>query len=149
MRFLYSLLFSGIIILTAGCSMPVGLSSRSTPDISLTAPMQSGLDPVQIGKQLLEEGGRRWLETPVPVVVKKMSYAEAHNWIPMLSQEGDQFWGSETPVWLVVLKGSWIPNDPAQANPQLVTYPGCLLVLFRAADGRLIAEGDSLCSGQQ
>lgn len=111
--------------------------------------MQPGLDPVQTGKRLLEAGERRWLETPVPVVVQKMSFAEAHKWIPMLSEEGDRFWGSETPVWLVVFKGAWIPVDPAQPNLPPVTYPGCLLVLFRAADGNLIAAGDTLCPGQQ
>ena len=143
MRFLYSFLFSGIVILAAGCSA----SSTAAPVEAGNQPTAAA-DPVQTGKQLLEAADWRWLDAPNPVVVQQMSYAEAHKRIPMLSEEY-QFWGSQTSVWLVVFKGRWGSMDPAQANAQSVTYEGCLWVLFRAADGSLIAMGTTLCPGQE
>ncbi len=153
MRHVRSLLLSCFLLFAASCSaLPKAVSIEPSPDLKATAdlpimtPAQMGLDPVQTGRQLLEAGGRRWLESPAPVFVQQMSYGEAHQWIPMLSEEGDQFWGTQTSVWLVILKGRWAPTDSAQAS---VTYDGCLLVLFRSADGQFIAAGDSLCPGQQ
>jgi hypothetical protein len=112
-------------------------------------PREPGLGPVQTGAQLLESVDWRPIEPPTAVEVRQMSYAEARKWITMLSEEGEQVWGRETRLWLVVFQGRWGSSDPAQLNSQSVLYEGCLFVLFRAADGRLIATGDTLCRGQQ
>lgn len=76
-----------------------------------------------------------------------MSYAQARKWMPVLSEEGEQIWGRETGVWLVIFKGRWqlLPYGQTQGTPQPSIYDGCLLVLFKASDGSLIANGDTLC----
>ncbi len=115
-------------------------------------PMQPGLDPVATAKQLLDAAYPPvWLEGPTAVLTQQMTYAEARKWVPAMSPEGEQYWGSQTSVWLVIMKGRWqlLPYGQTQGPPAPTVYDGCLLVLFKAADGTLIANGDSLCPGQQ
>jgi hypothetical protein len=142
-----------MILAVAGCSFaratpappPAVPATAEAPHIANVPPPS---DPVEHGRQLLEAGGRHWPQPPFAVLRQQMSYAEAHKWIPMLSEEGDAFWGSGTPVWLVIFKGPWIPDAPVQTEPQPIKYPGCVLVLFRASDGSLIAAGDTVCPGE-
>ena len=149
MHAVQSLLLACILIVAAGCSAPTGAAPIQQD--SQSAPAQPGPDPVQTAKTLAEgQGQLHWLEPPTAYVVQQMTYGEAHKHIPMLSEDGDQFWGSQTSVWLVALRGRWelTPIDPAQAHPQAVPYEGCSFVLFRAADGALIAMGDTTCPGK-
>ncbi len=151
MRYLYALSLAYLMILAAGCSASqpaatIELVPTPTPDVAISMPMNAGLDPVQTGLQLLASADWRQLESPAAVDVRQMTYVEARQLIPMLSEEGEQFWGRETPLWLVVYRGRWGSSDPAQINAQ--PYEGCLFVLFRAADGKMIATGTTACPGQ-
>ncbi len=166
MRSTHVLLVSIVLVLT-GCAAPKSApivepspqpsaEPAASPQLETAAPPMPPVsaDPyaVQTGRRLLDEAYPPvWLEGPQPVFAQQMTYAEAHKWLPMLSQEGDQVWGKETPVWLVIFKGRWqlLPYGQSQGTPAPTVYDGCLMVLFRAADGKLIANGDSLCPGQQ
>ncbi len=156
MRFLYSLLLSTILFLMAGCSAPpiatpVAPSPQGTVDKYPAGSLVTGLNPVAVGRQILEtNGGARFLESPIPVLVQQMSYSDAHQYIPTLDEAQDQLWSPDRSVWLVIFRARWelMPMGPPGATLQPNTFDGCLLVLFTADDGRLIAMGDSRCPGQ-
>ncbi len=152
MKALHCLLLSCILILTAGCSAPraaptTELLPRTTAGEPVVRPVEPG--PALTGRQLLEgQGDFQFVEPPVAYVVQPMTLAEAHKLIPMLSPEADVAWGTHTRVYLVAFRGRWevTPMGPAGAPP--VLYSGCLFVLFTAADGKLIAGGDTTCPGK-
>ncbi len=159
MRFLLALLLASLLA-TVGCTATAVVAPpepgvplpQSTVPVTedLILPAQPGLNPVETGRQLLEAGGRRWLEPPIPVLVREMPYSEARQWLPMLSEGGEAYWGAQTSVYFIIYKGVWVPTDPGGGPDRPpVTSPGCLMVLFRASDGALIAAGDSACPGQQ
>ncbi len=106
---------------------------------------------MQTAKQLLDAAYPPvWREGPTPAFVQQMTYAEARQVMPVLSEEGEQIWGAQTSVWLVIFKGRWqlLPYGQTQGPPAPTVYDGCLLVLFRASDGSPIANGDTVCPGQ-
>lgn len=153
MRFLYRLYLVTIIVLTVGCSTRRGGSSLlpgpgSTSDSPQTgSPIDTQRDAVAAGNQILEDkGGIRWIETPEPVFVERMSYSEAVKQIGLDIAQYDH-WPRETQVWLVVFKGRWqlIPFDPNQVNPQPRNYEGCALVLLTAQKGEFMDMGDAVC----
>ncbi len=109
--------------------------------------------PAQTGRQLLEgPGDFHFVEPPVAYVTQQMSFEEAHKYIPMLSPgyapdiPGAPY--RETRVYLVAFRGRWqvTPGGPPGTAP--APYEGCLFVLFTAADGKLIAAGDTTCPGK-
>ncbi len=145
MRTLFGLLIASTVILTA-CAAPRPATSVAAgiQPTAEEASVPAGLDPVQTAHQLLEAGDWRWLDAPNPLIVRQMSYSEAHKWLPMLSNEGYGTWGPGTSMWFVVFKGRWGTTDP-----QAVNYEGCLFVLFTANEGRLVATGTTHCPGEQ
>ncbi len=155
MRAIHCLLLSCILI--AGCSAPVAsptpeLLPRFTPDEPAIPPAQPGLEPVSTAKKLLETNGDfHWIDPPTAYAVQQLTIVEAHKLIPMLSPEVDQAWGTQTGVYLVAFRGRWEVGaiDSGQTNPAPVPYKGCLFALFTAADGQLIAAGETPCPGQQ
>ncbi len=152
MKALHCLLLSGVLILAAGCSaLPATPTAELLPRITAGEPAIPPVEPgpALTGRQLLEgPGDYHFVEPPVAYVTQQMTLTQAHKLIPMLSPETDQVWGTQTPLYLVAFRGRWevTPMGPAGAPP--VLYSGCLFVLFTAADGRLIAGGDTTCPGK-
>ncbi len=156
MRFLYPLFCLCIIILAAGCSAS-GIAASFVPppqptadESSPVAPVAAALNPVETARQLLDAAYPPvWLDGPTPALVQQMTFTEARQVMPALSEEAEQVWGRQTSVWLVIFKGRWqlLPYGQTQGPPAPAIYDGCLLVLFRASDGSLIANGDTACPG--
>lgn len=87
---------------------------------------------------------------PAVEFVQEMSYEDAQRMISVGEPDYD-YGPPETRVWLVVVSGSYLvaPLDPNQANPEPLSYEGCLFSLFAAQNGELIALGDAVCSAVQ
>ena len=153
MRLLTTLLFLGMLLLTAGCSAP-----KATPDAAPTpvatpgpyqpgSPVETTADAVTVaGKLFVEKGGVQWTEPPQSVFAGEMSYAEAQERLGTGEGQYDT-WPPETRVWLVIFKGHWqlTPLDPNQAAPTPLDYEGCGFTLFTATEGEWMAMGDAVC----
>lgn len=159
MRFLYSLVLSGFLILAGACSPsrravpPVepGQTSTATANDSSLSNFIPPSGPAATGKRLLEgDGQMHFLDSPIPYTVQQMSYGDAHQYIPMLSTDypPDSPLTPQTPVYLVAFRGRWesTPGGPPGAAP--VEYQGCIFVLFTVNDSKLIAAGDTTCPGK-
>ena len=145
MRFLYSFLLACMLVLAVGCSAPAEKATPVTnPPVSMVA---ARTDAVNIALHILDTEGTRWLEPPRAALVEQMSYAHAHELIPMLSDPRDTNQNPETQLWLVIFQGRWrlLPYGQTQGEPTPTVYEGCGFVLIAAATGDLVAMGDTLC----
>ena len=99
------------------------------------------------GKRLLDTTGFTWVGEPQPMVVQQMPFQDAARQIPAMSDPDHSEYWPDTPVWLVVLRGTWdlMPMGPVGATLVPNRYEGCLMILFTAQDSQIIAVGDTMC----
>ncbi len=153
MKYLSAFLLSIFVYAAAGCSAPSRVAEPTVlPDatavVADAGPAQAGSADAAaaIGKRLLEVEGFTWIGTPKPVLAEQMTYAEAAQKIPPMQAEAhhNPLW-PDGRVWLVILQGQWdlVPMGPPGAPPN--RYQGCIMVLFTAADSKVVAAGDTLC----
>ncbi len=152
MRFLYSPLLFILVGLAAGCSAPTALSTATpVPQPSVVpgggSDMRMQADAIATGRRWLEAGGFTWENSPQPVLAEQMTYLQATQLVPAMSDPQSSGRSPDMPVWLVIFKGRWdlMPMGPPGATLQPNTYEGCRLVVFKAENGDLIASGDSVC----
>ncbi len=136
----------------AGCAASGEVATPTSLPQPLAAPVDVApvqavsADAAAIGKRLLEAEGFTWVGAPEPVLVQQMTYAEAAQKIPPMQAEAphNPLW-PDGRVWLVILRGQWdlVPMGPPGAPPN--RYQGCIMVLFTAADNKVVAGGDTLC----
>ncbi len=144
MRFLYGFLLASILILAAGCSAPAEkVMPVTNPPSSVVAARN---DAFNMALRILDSEGTRWLEPPRAALVEQMTYAHAHELLPMSSDPPDAAF-AEKQVWLVIYQGRWrlLPYGQTQGEPAPTVYEGCGFVLITAAAGDVIAMGDTLC----
>jgi hypothetical protein len=156
MRALYSLLLSSVLILAAACSPPKHTASPAPiPEATagpyrLGSPVETKIEAVSVGSQLLQAPGFKWIGSPRVVLAEQMTYAEANTRMGLGEAQYD-VWPEETSVWLVVFQGQWklIPVNPATPSPPSMSYEGCVMTIFAARDGSLISKGDAVCPAPQ
>ncbi len=156
MRFRYALMLSVVLALGTACG-GIQVASFIQPTATPTAaplvrpyqpgtPMLSQADAMAAAERDLDEQGFKWTQPPRAVLVQEMSYEEAKALIGHGDADADyQFTPRETRVWFVIYQGKWTlePMGPPGAPPN--AYEGCLLRVFMARDGSVLAAGDSLC----
>ncbi len=144
----------GTQVVTSALPGPAPTGSIDQPGSPMTtgsayqsgSPMTTQADAVAAAERDLEEQGFKWTEPPRAVLVEEMSYEQAKAMIGHGDTDADyQFTPRETRVWFVIVQGKWTlePMGPPGAAP--IPYEGCLLRVFMARDGSLLAAGDSVC----